>query len=316
MNRSIFEQILSDIEKSTDKDGNHLELDGLIISDDSTEYSHYYASGKIKNDVRSICKPIINMCIGIEIEKKNSFSGMNFNLDMKIWPFFKDTIKLTEKQNEKYLERLTIRHLITHTMGYSEGLLFRKDVEKIGEKNLLEYAFNYKIEHAPGDFFAYSNVGPYIFSALIQNELGLTLDSWVNDTLFSKIDITEYEWKKYGNYCAGSTGLEISIEDLHKIGKIIHSGGMYGGKQIVPKNWIDEMRRIQVNTPDNCDLNRAFPKKGYGFGLWITPKGQYFCDGTDGQYLIVIPEKSIVISTMGHQKDMKPIGECFRRLIE
>jgi hypothetical protein len=43
--------------------------------------------------------------------------------------------------------------------------------------------------------------------------------------------------------------------------------------------------------------------------------GTYYCDGTDGQYLIVLPDKGIVITAFGHQSDMKPITEYFRELL-
>ena len=62
---------------------------------------------------------------------------------------------------------------------------------------------------------------------------------------------------------------------------------------------------------------RCINKMSYGFGLWICgdgskkyPKTHYFCDGTDGQLLIVSPNDKMAITVLSHQKNMEPIYEA------
>ena len=90
---------------------------------------------------------------------------------------------------------------------------------------------------------------------------------------------------------------------------------MFEGKQLVPKDWVEAMTKVQVPTPMMYDEKRVFPKYGYGFYIYICKNGNYYIDGTDGQYLIVLKDKGILITTFGHQPDMKPITECFRELL-
>jgi hypothetical protein len=47
----------------------------------------------------------------------------------------------------------------------------------------------------------------------------------------------------------------------------------------------------------------------------LTENGNYYVDATDGQYIIVIKDKGILIATFGRQSDVKPITECFRGLL-
>jgi len=315
MDQTTFNSVVKKLEEIRDKNGSLLNMDSIIISQNDSVYKHYFKNEKVLNDLRSISKPIISMALGIAIENGLKLRGQIIGLHTKIYPFFKDRVNITNVNNISKLERVTLRDVLTHTMGYADGLLFTKDIKDKDPYTLLEYVFNYDIVYEPGERFVYSNVGPYIISALIHEELGINLSDWVNETLFKKIDIHEYEWKNYGKYCAGASGLKMSNDDLHKIGRILINDGKYLDVQVVPKNWIEQMRSPQALTPTMYDETRVFPKYAYGFYLYICKNGPYYCDGTDGQYLIVLPEKEIVITTFGHQSDMRPITECFRELL-
>lgn len=315
MNTSLFQSIVSKLETIKDKNGNLLNMDSLYISQGEKTFIHNFKDENIMNDLRSISKPIISMALGIAINDKLTLNGQIINLETKIYPFFKDIVKIHNTKNLEKLEKVTLKHVLTHSIGYADGLLFSKNIKDMDPFSLLDYVFNYDITYEPGSTFVYSNVGPYIISALIHEYLNINLSDWINNTLFSKIDINNYEWKNYGKYCAGATGLKLSHNDLHKIGLILKNKGMYENKQIVPAEWINEMSKLQVETPTMYDEKRVFPKYGYGFFLYICKNKDYYCDGTDGQYLIVLPEKDILITTFGHQSDMKPITECFRDLL-
>lgn len=315
MDDKLFQSIVYKLQTVKDKDGNNLNMDSIIISNKNNTYSHKFKNENLLNDLRSISKPIISLALGIAIDNGLQLNGEFLTLETKIYPFFKEKINFTNLRNIEKLKRVTLKHVLTHTIGYADGLLFSKEIKDKDPFSLLEYVFNYDIVYEPGEHFVYSNVGPYIISALIQEEFGINLSDWIKTILFDKIDIINYSWKNYGNYCAGATGLKLSHEDLHKIGTILISKGQYKGQQIVPENWINQMTSIQVATPSMYDEKRVFPKFGYGFYIYICKNGSYYIDGTEGQYLIVIPEKDLLITTFGHQPDMKPITECFRELV-
>ena len=315
MNDSTFQSVVMKLEIAKDKEGNSLNMDSIFITQGSDTFHHYFTNDQVLNDLRSISKPIISFAIGIAIHEGLMIRGERLSLETRIFPFFRDMVSITNSSNLPILERITLRHVLTHTMGYADGLLFSKDIKDRDHSTLLEYVLNYDLVYEPGQTFVYSNVGPYIISALIQEELGLNLADWIKTMLFNKIDISKYEWKNYGKYCAGASGLRLSNVDLHKIGEILLNKGKFKGEQVVPQDWIAMMTSVQVLTPTMYDETRVFPKYGYGFYLYICKNGSFYCDGTDGQYLIVVKDKGILITTFGHQSDMKPITECMRELL-
>lgn len=315
MDKNIFQSVIDRFLDAKDKDGNSLQMDSIIISQGESVFKHKFRDEDSLNDLRSLSKPIIALTLGIAMEQGLVLNGEPFLLETRIFPFFKNRTKITNLNNIDKLNRITLRHVLTHTMGYADGLLFSKDIKERDPYTLLDYVFNYDLTHEPGTCFVYSNVGPYILSALIQEELGLSLSEWVRHILFKKIDINRFEWKNYGLYCAGATGLRLSHDDLHKIGDILINKGRYRGEQLVSKDWVEAMTSVQVLTPTMYDMKRVFPKYGYGFYIYICENGSYYIDGTDGQYLIVLPMKNILITTFGHQSDMRPITECLRVLL-
>ena len=309
MKTSDFDEVIQNILLIKDKEGNRLKMDGVMISDSNTTYERFFSDPNKTYDLRSISKVFTNLCLGYVMLKDNSIG-----LDSYVWPYFEKEVNITNSDNLVFLSHLKIKHLITHSMGFNDGLLFSSSVKEIGEDKLIEYVFNYPIMHEPGTHFVYSNAGPYIVSVIIQKVTGLSLSEIIGRYLFSKIGITDYKWKKYGQYNAAATGLSLKHKDLHKVARIIDNNGIYDGLQVIPFDWLQKMRSPQIATPSMYTPSRAFPKHDYGFGIWICGDGNYFCDGTDGQYIIFIPSKKIVISTTGHQPDMKPIGECFKIL--
>ena len=315
MKQETFKTIIDAFLEARDKNGELLKMDAIIVSDASNMFSHYFNARSSPNDIRSLSKTILAMSIGKAIADGVMLRGEKLSLDTKLWRYLEGKVPLYNKNNEERIKRITLRHALTHTIGFEIGLMFSKDIEGKDHSKLLEYIINTDLLFEPGEHFVYSNAGPYLVSAIIQEELGCDLASWVGRTLLEALDIRDFSWKKYGSYSAGSSGLSLRIEDLHRIARLFVSGGEWQGRSVVPKVWLDEMTKPAVRTPTMFDEKRVFPKYAYGIGLWICEDGRYYVDGTDGQYIIVLPRSQTVVTTFGHQADMKPITECLRPLL-
>jgi CubicO group peptidase (beta-lactamase class C family) len=117
--------------------------------------------------------------------------------------------------------------------------------------------------------------------------------------------------------CLGASGVYLNNDEMHRIGIMLLNNGLFNGKRIVDKKWIDAMHTPQFVTANLQEYvskqSRCINKMAYGYHLWICgdgsavyPKTHYFCDGTDGQFLIVSPHQRMVITILSHQKDMNP----------
>lgn len=310
MKKELFEKVVSSLNTKIDKNGNHLKMSSLIVSQGNRVYSHYFGQREMI-DIRSIAKPILCLAVGAAINDGLCFNGDGISLDTPINKYIKRIVQFDDKSQEERWDKIHLIDLFRITLGHDKGIVFSSDVKQVGEENLLSYVVNYPITHSIGEHFVYSNAGGYLMSALITEYCGMQADEFVNKYIFSKIGISEYTWKKYGKYCAGCTGLKLYNEDLHKIARLIYEDGVYNGREIVPSEWIKQMRTPHVSSPTHRYIaDRAFPKWSYGLNLWITQDGNYYCDGTDGQYLIVIPHSGVVITSTAFQPDTTPVSEC------
>jgi Beta-lactamase class C and other penicillin binding proteins len=304
MNEQIFKNI---IDKMTN---NNLNMESLIITCDGNEYKHLFVAENPKN-IRSLSKTITALALGVAIEKGYFKNGIEEN----IMNYFND-IKIVCKNNIKYLDQLKIKHLITLSTGYEEQILTEKHIATLDEKeDLCKFALNYPMHHNPGDYFFYSNAPIYLLSIIIEKETGKKLSSFVVEEILQKLQIKNYNWlESKQNHTMGCTGLELTPSDLHKIGVMMMNNGMYNNEQIIPDSWLKEMTTLKIETPNKYNEEKALPKYGYGYNLWICKNGIYYHDGSDGQYLITIPNKKMVITITAKEQNMNLITECIREL--
>ncbi len=318
LTRELFESVVNDLKTSTDKNGDLLKMGSLIVSQDDVCFSHSFQNEECV-DVRSIAKTITCLAFGKAISEGLYFQNEKVTLDTCVGPFLEKYVEIESPQNIEAWNKITVRDCFKITLGHDKGIMFSKDVKEHDENELISYVVNYPITGKPGIDFVYSNAGTFVLSTLITEYLGISLAEFVEEQLFNPLEIKDYQWKSFGKYCAGCTGLKMHCADLHKIAVLLLNRGVFNGNQIVPSEWIDNMIIPLVNVPTHrYKKGRAFPKFSYGMNLWIcgdvnelgeySLDGNFYCDGTDGQYIIMIPSNRIAIAAVGYQPDTEPVS--------
>ena len=315
MNIADFNYLVDRLCRERDNEGNYLNLKSLMITQGSTTYRHDFQKENALNYLWSLSKPIIGITLGIALENGLRFRGKTIDIETPVLQYFEDKIRICNKSNIGKLRKLKLKHLLTLSLGHTEGLLYKSDIEGKDYSKLIEFVLNYDIPYNPGEYFEYSNAEPYLLSFLIHEEIGLNLSEWVNQTLFSVLGISDFEWINYGKYCAAATGLSLSHNDLHKIGRLLKDRGVYNEKRLVSSEWIKQMSTMHIRTPNFYYESHAFPKYGYGFYMWVCKNGVYYCDASYGQSMIIIPEKDMLITTINNQPDFEPMMNCLRESI-
>lgn len=310
MTTSVFDAVIEQLTTAIDKDGNKLKMDSVICSDIGGIRTHNFGDGSLVN-LRSIAKPIACMAIGAAIDKGLSFDGVALSLDTPVWQFFSQYATVQDEATRSGWEKVVLRDLLRVTLGHDKGLLFSKDTKGLDPETYVDYVVNYPITREVGRDFIYSNAGTFLLSTMVTEFLGIKLDEFVFGYILEPLEISDFHWDSYGKYCAGCTGLWMRNVDLHKVGRLLLEDGELNGRQIVPRHFVQEMRVPQVPAPTHRFIaDRAFPKWSYGLNLWICQDGNYYCDGTDGQYLIVIPKCGRVVTATGFQSDTVPVSEA------
>lgn len=289
-----------------------LAMDELVVKQREKVFKHVFTDKETKTNIRSISKLITCLCYGIAIDKGYFKNG----LDEIVYPYLVATQTITNQANIQRIEKWTIKTLLTLTIGYEKKMLDSKHLPSIQGENYGDVVLNTELNHEPGEFFIYSNAAMYLASIVFQNATGIKLADFANEYLFSPLGIEHIYWQDSPQgFSMGCTGIEMHAEELIKIGEILIGKGKYCDKPIVSSWWIEQMMKPQVLTPMMYDEKRILPKYAYGLNLWICKDGIVFCDGTDGQYIIIIPQNDIIIVTIAHQHNMKPITECLNHII-
>ena len=252
-----------------------------IIYDKSSDYSI---------DVRSVAKTISSLAAGILIEDPN----YEFNEQTMIYPIIEDIVKIHYPKNIHYIKKIKVKHLLTHTIGYTEVLLKRNDLRDIDKDDLINYVLNQPIVYEPGTYYLYSNAGMFILGVVISNYLNLDFYDYINENIFTKLDIINPRWDRHGSYIVSSSNLYLSPKDLLKIGRLILDGGMYNGKRVIPEKFIEKMTSAKVENKHNSRFT-YLREDFYGYGIWISENNIIFASGTGGNLIVIIKDLDMVI---------------------
>lgn len=273
--------------------------ESIIIFDNKNNKTIEFANDKVF-DVRSISKTVLSLTCGILINESRG----EFNLDTYIYPLIKNKMNLENEKNLAYLKEIKVKHLLTHTTGYRDLLLYSKDIRESDYGDLFDYVINYPLYHRPGTHFLYSNAGYYLLAVTMEEYLKYDLFDFVEEKLLKPLGIENRSWGKYGNYIAGATKINLNAYDMLRIGKLIINNGYYDDLQIVDSNYIDLMQK--PHNKSMYEVKRKYISEDYyGYGIWISERGVVFASGTGGQLIVILKDKNMIIVTTNSGSDSK-----------
>lgn len=308
-----IEDIKNNVNKLS-KSIDNLNIDSIFVEQNKKIDKIFYKPESL-HELRSCSKLIVALAVGIAIDKKMLVNGVPLNLDTCIYPIIKNIANIRNLNNLEKIKKWTLKNLLLHTTGYESQMFSGEFISNIDSDNLLDYALNYNMPNEVGTKFAYNNIEPYLISVLFSESFNINLADFVNENIFSKMDIKNYKWENLGKYCAASTGLYLSHTDFHKISGLLLNNGIYNNTQIIPSNWINEVCSMQLSTPYLYKEERFLPKIGAGFFTFISRDGFIFRAGANGQYIILNKEKNLLITIMSSQKEMRYVTEILRNII-
>lgn len=315
MNQESFRKIVKRFEATRDENGIVLNMHYLSIKQGDDIYSHRFKEKDSPSDIRSISKTVLTMVAIIVMDLSKQGKYPSFDWDTNVFPILSNTVNLTNKENKVKLDQIKVKHLLNHTVGYDKVLLMRNDIVNLDPYTYLDYLINTPIEYDPGKHYLYSNAGFYILSAVLQEFIQEDLLSFIHRHLFKPLNIKNYRWEKYGIYLAGATRLWMCPDDLLKLGTTLLNKGLYNGKRIVSSEGIEKMLEITHRTNDVDTSNAIFRKYAYGSGIWLSKGTIFFGNGTDGQNLIIIPEKNSIVVTLASQKNVGVLEKLINEII-
>lgn len=275
----------------------------MLIRHDRVLAEGYWSPYKadINHVMYSVSKTFTSAAIGFAVKEKR------LKVDDKVISFFPG--ELPEKVSPN-LEKLTVKHLLTMTVGHAE-----QPVSFWGEDNWVKSFLAVPVVYEPGKTFSYNSYASHMLSAIIQQVSGESLFDYLTPRLFEPLGIKDISWETdpRGITCGG-WGLRIKTADMAKLGKLYLQKGKWGKKQLLPESWIKESTAVHIYQIEEPTFEQEMydeAAQGYGYQIWRSTHNAYRADGAYGQYILIMPEQDALLITTAKASDMRKILSLF-----
>ena len=181
----------------------------------------------------------------------------------------------------------------------------KSDINRMGRSlamgsSLLEFAATLKRARPPGTLQHYVSIDTQVLGTVLVRATGQSLSSYTAEKLWKPMGM---ESKAY--WMVDGTGMEMafgglnaSLRDFARLGRLYLNKGNWNGKQIVPESWV--VASITPDAPHLVPGKKAGNGRGMGYGYqwWLPEKwiGDFIALGVYNQMIYVDPNSGLVIA--------------------
>ena len=265
----------------------------IVIHKDTIIAEKYYKgySSNSSSNSFSMAKTLVSMMMGKALEL-----GHINSLEDKVIDY------IPELKGE-FANEVRIIDLATMTSGldWDEGTSdpFSPVAKQYFVSDVEELMLNQPIIEKPGVKNHYSSGNTQLLSILIERASGIKTDKFFEDEIWSKINpdndaYWQVDSKKKGNvksFCC----FHSNARDFSRLGKLYLNYGNWNGNQVIDSAFVKSSMKPFLDDFD-----------AYGIGLWLKKHKDLnvsLMSGHQGQYVIMIPEKELIITRLG-QRDI------------
>ena len=260
--------------------------------------------------LHSLTKSFTACGVGLAVE-----AGL-FGLDDKLALFFPEQVPTGPVG---HLGDITVRDLLTMRTGHAQGI--SGGAWRQLQTSWVSAFFRTPVPEPPGQRFVYSSASSYMLSALVQRCSGVTLHDFLRPRLLEPLGMSDFTWDLCPNGVnPGGNGVSCLTSDLLRLGILHLQGGLWNGRQLLPRRWVEQATRASVAEASASDAPERHlplptghsgpPPMGYGYHWWVGPGSAYYASGLFGQYSIVLPEQDAVLAVTA------ALGQSDRRLLD
>lgn len=282
----IFNEVMNAVYSNDD----FLLVRSLVIVKDGKLMAEAYPRTKADRDephhLWSTTKSFISMLTGIAVDK-----GYIKSVNDSVFTYIPEYMQYAYPE----LKPLTIEECLTMRsgIGYSNDGWEEEELLACVPDDLTRYILERPMKASPGEEVIYKNSDPQLLVKVVSNATKTDLVEFANQNLFTPLGITNYHWSRNkDNTPYGGFGLWLTPRDLAKVGQMLLNNGKYNNRQILSANYIKEATTVKT----------VVYEKDYGYLFWIDHSGRYYWTwGAGGQFIFVVPEKSLVIVITSEQ---------------
>lgn len=283
-------------------------------------YEHYFDKDGAEGlrNTRSVTKTVTGMLMGLAIDRKL------LRLDTPVLSYFQELRPLAYADPRK--DNITVEDFLTMSSllecdddnqisrGNEERMYLVEDwsrfVADLPIRGFPEW--QPRPEQSPyGRAWSYCTAGTALLGPLLEKVSGQRVSDFAAANLFKPLGIEKVKWQFQPKETAMTGGgLQLRSVDLMKLGQLYLDGGRWGGKQVVPTEWVRRSIAPHANAREGFD---------YGYLWWLqsfkvndrTVKS-YGMAGSGGNKVFVLPDLNavVVITTTNFQvRDAHALSE-------
>jgi CubicO group peptidase (beta-lactamase class C family) len=300
---ALIERILS-----ANLQDNPLNIHSLLIARHGKlvleEYFYGYGPEQT-HDTRSASKTYGPVLVGIARDR-----GIKLGPETPVYslfPRYKPFARWDDRKNN-----ITLQNLMTMTSGLAcddndDASPGQEDTmqQQHAQPDWYKYTLDLPVANDPGGAEAiYCSAGMNLIGGAVSTATGTWLPEFFDAFLARPLQFHTYHMNltPTGEAYMGG-GLSIRPRDELKLGQLYLSGGVWGGRQVVSRAWVNESTTPHSNFAAMLDIDLDHK---YGYGWHINPLktpghvyASFAAGGNGGQIVIVIPELDMVIALNG-----------------
>jgi CubicO group peptidase (beta-lactamase class C family) len=252
---------------------------------------------QLKHSLYSLTKSFTSTAVGFAITEKR------LSLNDKVISFFPNSLP---DSVSPWLAELTVKDLLTMSVGQAPD---PTSVIPATSDNWVKSFLATEIKYEPGKKFLYNSMASFMLSAIVQKVTGQREIEYLRPRLFEPLGIEHMDWESGPNGTnTGGWGLRLKTEDIAKFAELYLQNGMWNGKQLVPKEWVQEATTFKIDqAPDSAQSKKDSSDwmQGYCYQFWRCRHNAFRGDGAFGQFAIVIPGQDAAIAITAETPNMQ-----------
>ncbi len=271
------------------------DLTSIVVIKDGKLLLEEYFNGGARNslhDTRSVGKSFASTLLGMAIR-----DGYIRNEEQKLAAFY-DLKKYQNPSPAK--DSISLKDLLAMNSAF-QG--FDMDESSPGNEekmyptsNWVDFTLNLPVDETKikEKRWEYFTAGVVLLGDVLNKSVPNSLKEYADQNLFKPLGISKYQWQFTPQKVVNTAGgLKLRSLDLAKYGQLYQNKGLWNGKQLLPKNWVEKSFSHQVSVTDGEYYGYLFWNKTYQ----VNGKNYevYYCSGNGGNKVIVFKDQPLVV---------------------
>ncbi|MGK0388510.1 MAG: CubicO group peptidase (beta-lactamase class C family) [Maribacter sp.] len=270
----------------------------VILHNDSIVYEHYRLghTPETKHISWSVSKSFVSALFGIAVDE-----GHIKSLEETVTDYVPE-LKGSGYDGVRIKDILQMSSGVMFDEDYAD---FNSDINRMGRAiafgtSMDDFAASLGPDRKPGTYNHYVSIDTHVLGMVLRKATGRAMHELLEEKIWSRLGMESNSYWIADDYGVSFVlgGLNATLRDYMRFGRLYLHNGNWNGEQIVPKEWVKSS--ITPDAPHLMPGENANSTNnlGYGYQWWLPskPDGDFLAVGIHNQSIYVNQKKNLVIA--------------------